>query len=902
MRLHAVALLAGALSVSAPSPLRAQAQPISFAPLRRDTIVAAQTVTAPFTISNTSGDTLRLMPHVDLPDNWSALTGTTDIVLAPGASTLWLLTFVAPAKTPAGVYPARVALTSPQLFSLATDSVQVLVPARHSLRLELLDAPSYVIVPRPYEAVFALRNAGNTRASARVTVRSRLGIAEISGDPSVTLAPDETRSVRVRVVAPALASAEDDVVEVFATSDDSTHDATGSVRVTLVPEPDSRLDAFRTMPAQIKLRTAGASAAGAAPFELSAAGWLREDRNERVELQLRGRGARHTCFAENDEYRIAISSPGWRARLGDHLYAASLLTSTGRAGFGAGADIDRERWYAGAFGQEFRLDPARDREVGGLVGARAGAFGLALNGVSRNTPGTGASTQIVSASGTFASTLDRGELEIAQSTGTLGAATAARARVNGSHAGVSYDGGLVAMENGFGAARLGSTQAYAGLSARPWTITSLSLMASSRTQAGDSTLGEPIGQRRDFLTLGATFPRRLTVEAGAATRSGALGQGQQQSLRLHTTQWWRSFRAIMSAERGIVRGATDSSTSFTLLHAALHTDWKGERLSAFVTHQDGASLTHGSEGHTAIGADASLELKMLDVSIRASAQTARPRTSPTPSRSWRPYADARVAHTLRNGSTIAARGRYMTQSEDAERSALYLEYVMPMQLPIGRLRTPGRVQGRIVDAASGRGVANALVRVGAKVAVTDAQGRVAFRGVPAGEHRVSLTQQQSLADAVFLGDPTVRIDSSQRRPQEFRLAVARGATLRVTVRRFEAARTALNGGLDSLMTAGPLAEISIALTNARDTLFGQSDGMGRVSFNDVPPGEWQVVVESDAPPHHQFEPDRLAVTLAPGDQRAVAFNLMPRQREVKVIGPSEELRPIQPQSRKTRSN
>jgi hypothetical protein len=63
MRIPAGALFASAMVLSAPlSSAAAQSQTITFAPLKRDTIVAAQTVTAPFTISNTSADTLRLMP------------------------------------------------------------------------------------------------------------------------------------------------------------------------------------------------------------------------------------------------------------------------------------------------------------------------------------------------------------------------------------------------------------------------------------------------------------------------------------------------------------------------------------------------------------------------------------------------------------------------------------------------------------------------------------------------------------------------------------------------------------------------------------------------------------------------------------------------------------------------
>jgi hypothetical protein len=54
-----------------------------------------------------------------------------------------------------------------------------------------------------------------------------------------------------------------------------------------------------------------------------------------------------------------------------------------------------------------------------------------------------------------------------------------------------------------------------------------------------------------------------------------------------------------------------------------------------------------------------------------------------------------------------------------------------------------------------------------------------------------------------------------------------------------------------------------------------------------------VSIRGDAPAYHRFEPDRLELTLGPGESRDIGFRLIPRRREVQIIGDGEELHPIQ---------
>ena len=313
-------------------------------------------------------------------------------------------------------------------------------------------------------------------------------------------------------------------------------------------------------------------------------------------------------------------------------------------------------------------------------------------------------------------------------------------------------------------------------------------------------------------------------------------------------------------------------------------------MGLWVDQYSGGSITKGTDGTFTLGGDASMRLtRTTDLILMGYATRLRTQLA-----EWHSQLDAQIAHTLPNGNTVTLRARLIgggTNLSSADQSVAYLEYGLPLRLPVSRLRTPGRVYGRVVDAVTGRGVPGALVRLGPQVAITDDRGQVAFGGVPGGEHRVSMSQETSFADAVFVGDPTLRVDSARTQPTTFELAIARSARVDIAVHRYTVVRTSVAGAPDSLADAGALANATLMLAAGRDTLYRTTNDNGTVSFTDIPPGSWIVTIRGDAPAFHRFDPDRVELTLAPGETKAITFRLVPRKREVQLIGDGLELRP-----------
>lgn len=850
---------------------------------RRDTIVAGASVSAVFTVRNGGSDTTRVVARVEVPADWTILVGGGALVLPPGAQEMLVVSTAVPMRAGAGSYVVRLSLDG-----LAADSVLVRVPARRGLDVAVVERPPYVVSGASYEAAFFVRNRGNVASLVRITARSTLGRASLDAQP-LTLAPEQSRVVRVRVASPpGVPAAMDDVVELSAVHDSAAGEPVlASARVTVVPEPDREIEEYLRLPAQLNVRAASSDAVSR--FEAFGHGLVRDRGSTEVDFLVRGPTGPYSAFGERDEYRLALRAPGWRARLGDDVYAVSPLTGAAQPGFGAAIDGRFAALRAGAHGQDFRRTPVRGTEAGGFVGVERDGVRGAVNIVSREGglfPG-----QVASATAGVSGTAVSGDVELARSSGVTGPGLARSARLNGTLGAYTLDAGHQQADTAFSGVLRGSSHTYVNANAQWFDALSFAFNGGTHRADLSRVTGVRYEDRLDVATIGATLYNRYTLQLGALERAtdiaGLAQSGRQHSARLRADRELTFADLGVEAEAGSAADGLQQRRVFSALSLSLRRTMRPGGAGLWIERYSGGSITRGTAGTFTLGGDATLRLASTDVSL----VTYATRMS-GPGGAWHSQLDAHLSHPLRNGNRVSLRARLIGGGtlSAAEQNVAYLEYAMPLRLPVSRLRTPGRVNGRVVDAESGRGVPGALVRLGPQVAITDRDGSVAFGGVPAGEHRLSMSQETSFAQAVFVGDPTVVVDSKRAEPTLFRLAIARSARVDVTVRRYVSARTGIGALADSLADAGPLANATLVLAGDRDTLYRTTRDDGSVTFTDIPPGAWTLSVRGDAPAFHRFDPERMELTLSPGESRTLQFRLVPRKREVQLIGEDEELK------------
>jgi hypothetical protein len=879
------------LTVGAAAASHAQTDGLRIRAARRDSITAKSTITATFVVSSQRDDSVHVMPHIEVPTDWSILTGGSPFLVRPHSTEMLMLSVVVPARAAAGMYPVRIWVTTPQDPKGVMDSVVVIVPPRRALDVGLIDRPGFVVSGKSYDAGFLVRNRGNMASVVRLTARSSLGSAAMA-DTLLRLEAEESRVVHARVETPAgLQAAIDDVLELAATqTGDAAQPTEASARVTVIPEPSRKIEEYLKVPTQVHLR--GASSNSVSPFEIFGRGSVRDGGRIETDFLFRGPTGKFSAFGERDEYRVELRAPHWRVRGGDQLFMLSSLTGYAQPGFGLGADATRGAITFGGFGQQFRRAPEKGSETGAFVSARPFAdTRVALNFVDR--AGGFLSGRMGSASASLARESYSADFELARSQNESGWGLARSARLSGGTSIVSYDIGHLYADTTFSGSQRGSEHDYFTASTHYWEPVSFALNGSThRTDLSRST-GVPYIERLDVGTVSATLLDRFTLELGSIARGttiqGIAQSGRQHGLRARGDQDVAFGVLSLEAEAGRSREPGAIWSDFTDVSVGGRHSFARSALAFWADRYSGGSITKGTDGTLTLGADASMRIaRTTDVTVTGYSTRLRVRGS-----DWHSQVDAQVAHVLLNGTTITLRARVISGGSlpSADGSVAYLEYGIPLRLPISRLRTPGRVYGTVVDAVTGLGVPGALVRLGPQVAITDKQGQVAFGGVPGGEHRVSMSQETSFADAVFIGDPTLLVDSARTQPTTFRLAIARSARLDITVRRFATVRTSVAAGPDSLADAGPLANATLVLAGKRDTLYRTTTDNAKVSFMDVPPGTWMVSIRGDTPAFHRFDPDRLELTLAPGEIKELGFRLVPRKREVQLIGVGEELRP-----------
>ena len=463
----------------------------------------------------------------------------------------------------------------------------------------------------------------------------------------------------------------------------------------------------------------------------------------------------------------------------------------------------------------------------------------------------------------------------------------------------SFDAGHIFADTGFSGSQRGGEHNYVTAHSQPVGAVTFGVNGSKHRTDLSRTTGVPYEELFRTAAVSATLFQKVTIEGGNVGRetivSGAREAGEQWSVRGRADHDFMFGSLMLEVERG--RGETSAASRwYSDVSVGARRPFRWGHASMYTQRYTGGGITKGAAGATTLGGDAAVRVgKSTHATVIAYSTR-----QDIPNAQWHSQVDALLSRGIRTGAIVTLRARLMGGGTRAlsEQSVVYLEYGMPLRLPIAPLRTPGRVTGRVIDAASGRGVAGALVRLGPQVAITDRNGEVSFGGVPGGQHRLSMSQETSFANAVFVGDPTLVVDSARVSPTTFSLAIARSARVDVDVRRFAATRTT-GAGSDSLREAGAVSNATLVLAGERDTLYRSSDEDGRAVFTDIPPGKWSLLIRGDMPAFTRFDPDRVELSLDPGEQEKVAFRLVPRRREIQVIGDGQELRATNSDSKAT---
>jgi hypothetical protein len=887
-------LFAAAFAALSPAPAAAQMR----VELRGPAAVEAAPggpATLVFRLTNASGRTLTVSGQAVLPAGWRAVASDLPTPLAAGAGETRPVGFTVPAGARPGAYVVRYTASAEGFAS--ADSAVVRVREIRALEVRAGAAPRFAVAGDAYTASFSVRNRGNAAARVRLSATGSRGSAARPDVADVLLGPGEERPVRVTVTpaaGPADGAAVIDRVELRASSiADTSVRAAATTRVQVVAHAASGVqDRFHRLPVEVRLRTGDAGGQGTTAIpSISGAGTLSAGGGTRVDFLARPRDPRPSLLADPGEYRLGITGRGFDVRLGDGIYALSRLTEPGRSAFGAGGSIAAGPLVASAFTARPRNGFAGATETGGFAGLRFGPVTrLGVGYLQRTGRDSGAVTTaratVVPVRGT---TLDA---EAGRSVDGNGTATSLEAY--GSRPRISFSVRHLRADSAYPGPQRGVSEDWGSLTLRPVGAFHLGASIGRRT-GGENVYGEllPILFRtprlvrsaRGEIGYGGLLTLEMLDEQRAGGRLGAEYDRESRTMAASSTlrhgRSWLQPRVELGTVTDRATGETSPARRLSLRAGAAA---GAASVSASVERFQGTVLETG-EVRDGVSASVDAQARLATgTGVRVSASGTRAPGAFVPEAG---AVEVGVDQALPFGHRIEARARVAGGSTTgAPRTAFTVDYVVPVGVPVARLRDAGEVSGRLFDAETGQGLAGVPVRLGDRVVATDRRGRWSFGGVTPGTYYLEVDRLTAGVDRVTQRPMPLKVTVVGGEARREEVGMVRGARVDGSVHVYDFAPGAEGPGDGRpLVDAGALGGVTIELSREGETQRRVSDASGAFALTGLAPGRWRLSIDAaDLPPHHYAEADTQGVHLAPGETREVRIRIVPRFRPVQIVG------------------
>mgnify|MGYP003331139346 FL=1 len=416
----------------------------------------------------------------------------------------------------------------------------------------------------------------------------------------------------------------------------------------------------------------------------------------------------------------------------------------------------------------------------------------------------------------------------------------------------------------------------------------------------------PTEQRSRNLSLAIGWGGIFSLEYGNLTRMDQFASvvavnGSQRTLRATASARFGAFSISGAAEHGeamdLLKGTLSGYEAASL---SLRADLGSMgAINMYGSSSNGRTLSAGAAGILASGINAQVHLPWrMELQVSSSAQRAT-LGDYDGSGVWFGQSDIRLDRSFIDGTTIGIRAQVLQRASlygTPNAAGYFLEVRRPIGMPTGPMREPGRAIGRIRDAATGAPVAGAMVRLGDQAAVTDDEGQVMFRGLTPGVHKVEIDGVMQMHGELLVGDVAVNLAQDMKEPVRFDVSMMRGAAVRALVRRFDPAGGTIGARADSLIDAGVVSNVLVAIMSDRDTVYSATDDKGRLEFGTLRPGSYVLRIrESDIPDHYVFAEEQIPVRVNAGQKVDVEFKVVPQRRAVTFVGspstnPGRELR------------
>jgi hypothetical protein len=217
------------------------------------------------------------------------------------------------------------------------------------------------------------------------------------------------------------------------------------------------------------------------------------------------------------------------------------------------------------------------------------------------------------------------------------------------------------------------------------------------------------------------------------------------------------------------------------------------------------------------------------------------------------------------------------------------ELSLPLGLPL-RKRAAGRIVGTVIDALSGGGVPDVILRVGERIAVTDLRGTFVFPDLPPGRYHVGVDTARVREERLVAEKLPLAVQVEASADSRLEVSLVAPARLMGTARHY---RTGEDG---TLVPEDPLVDALVELRGDGETRKTLTDREGRFAFQSLPPGTWLLHLDQGAlPPYTAFAENDLVLELEPGEAQSFDARVLAVKRELKIVDEGEIIEEAAPE-------
>ena len=896
-------------------------------------------MTVVFRVANATKKAHDFTGRAALPDGWTLAMDDPAFNLAPGESSIRLLSVRVPGRAIAGIY--RISYTAaakddPKLTARADAELRVLLEPR--LALQAVDGPPFAIAGENTRTRFLVANPGNIALDLDLEVKCD-GTRVADAVRSLRLDAGESKPLDIVVPTDSgLRKQQTQVIEFRASStvlSAGTITAAATAQVDVIPRVYGSDEYFDKLPAEAGIMAMTADPGRTfAQFMFSGSGALDAGGRRKVDFFFRGPGRDefYVFGFQREEYRLSYDSPAFGFHAGDKSFSLTRLTEFGKYARGGEARLDLgpvsvRGFYAGS------LFPGENlKETAAQIGVTPMQnFSVRFNLLMRSDFGRPAG-RILSLESRYASSAINLRLEyaadvtsgLAMQSANTGLSLEANGgvksffyQVNIIRSGADYKGYFRNLDYNMGE-----------LTYAPWAR--LQLRASYFDQKRNTPIEPYFSAFRDRTTqFGLIYRTSSWLSLTADQRNH---ERRDLSFESQFNFQDRSFRlgSLMTFGAVNIQAAVDLGRTYNELTRAYerlaeYTVSAGVlvlnklTLSGYAHYRDqDESFTGDRIRRLDLDFNAGLQLGRTDISVfYRTALHEQLYRSALSEESFKDPAfilnnyelfGLSVSRRFGNGHILSFRLQNAVNpfagSGPSRAFVGLVSYSIPVGIPVRRKTDVGRIRGLVYDAESGRkGVAGVFVKANDMVTVTNEKGEFVFNSVAPGAYAMTIDARGAGPDKVTLAKAPFQLQVEGGQKLEYAIGLTAGSTIagRILIYRFDkpdaaqfikanvpprgpAASLALESGRSPLVEGGGLG-LAVVEVQCGDEVFHQlTDGDGRFQFDGLRPGKYILqVFEDNLPELHTFEKSSYEFEIGPGQKRDVLIKVLPVMREIQIV-------------------